>query len=187
MTNRTWIEKKQLFQSHISLDRPFKTTGGTFSFPTYDWGKSKGVNTEELLGQNSLLTCTIYIPPLIALAHRQSKEGTQFICSSSRGVVRFLVPPRFSCQIQDRSFALDCDNPQFYPEFRTLVGAFYRTLLGVTKGYGEKLKTVGVGYKGKLEENRLLKMVLGYSHPHYYFLDQGIRIKFSRKNNRLNL
>ena len=187
MANHTWIQKRRLFQSHISLHRPLKPISDTFSLPSGDWSNSKRVNTEDLLGHNSPLMYTINLPPLLSFDHIQSEEGTQFICSSSRGVVRFLVPARFFCQIQERSLTLGCDNPQFYREFRTLVGAFYRTLLGVTKGYGEKLKTVGVGYKGKLEENRLLRMVLGYSHPLYYFLDQSIRIKFSRKNNRFNL
>jgi large subunit ribosomal protein L6 len=57
----------------------------------------------------------------------------------------------------------------------------------VTKGYRVRLKTVGVGYKGRLEENDLLRIAVGYSHPLHYFLEQSIRIKFSRKNNRFNL
>lgn len=60
-------------------------------------------------------------------------------------------------------------------------------MLGVTKGYRAKLKTVGVGYKGGLEENHLIKTVLGYSHPVYYFLSPTADMKFSRKNNRFNM
>jgi large subunit ribosomal protein L6 len=60
-------------------------------------------------------------------------------------------------------------------------------MLGVTKGSREKLKTIGMGYKGGLEGNRLIKMVLGYSHPVHYFLDSTTKITFSRKNNRFNL
>ena len=60
-------------------------------------------------------------------------------------------------------------------------------MLGVTKGYQEKLKMVGVGYKGRFEENQLLKMVLGYSHPVHYLINHTVDIKLSRKNNRFNL
>jgi large subunit ribosomal protein L6 len=59
--------------------------------------------------------------------------------------------------------------------------------LGVTKGYRGKLKTAGVGYKAGFTENRLVNMMLGYSHPVYHFLNKTTRIKFSRKNNRFNL
>jgi large subunit ribosomal protein L6 len=60
-------------------------------------------------------------------------------------------------------------------------------LLGVTKGYKGKLKTVGVGYKGELTKKRLAKMALGYSHPVYYPIHASVALRFSRKNNRFNL
>src|ERR1700739_2243168 len=67
------------------------------------------------------------------------------------------------------------------------MGALYRVLLGGTKVYKRKLKTVGVGYKGELYKSQLIKMVLGYSHPVYYPLHATVGLRFSRKNNRLNL
>src|SRR4051812_790364 len=60
-------------------------------------------------------------------------------------------------------------------------------MLGITKGYSKKLKTVGVGYKAGLEDNRLIKMLLGYSHPIHYSLHPTTKIKFSRKHNRFDL
>jgi large subunit ribosomal protein L6 len=60
-------------------------------------------------------------------------------------------------------------------------------MLGVTKGYQEKLKTVGVGYKAGFTNNHLINMMLGYSHPVYYFLNPATKIRFSRKFNRLNI
>jgi large subunit ribosomal protein L6 len=60
-------------------------------------------------------------------------------------------------------------------------------MLGVTKGYRGKLKTVGVGYKAGFADNRLVDMTLGYSHLVHYFLKPTTKIKFSRKYNRFNL
>jgi large subunit ribosomal protein L6 len=74
-----------------------------------------------------------------------------------------------------------------YATFRTIVGVVYRALLGVTRGYNQKLKTVGVGYKGALTPGGLLNMTLGYSHLVSYPLDSSVTIQFSRKYNRFDL
>jgi large subunit ribosomal protein L6 len=67
------------------------------------------------------------------------------------------------------------------------MGSFHRIFLGITKGYKGKLKTVGVGYKGELYKDQLIRLVVGYSHPVYYPLYTTVGLRFSRKNNRLNL
>jgi large subunit ribosomal protein L6 len=136
---------------------------------------------------NFFVTYQIPIPPSVSFAFRTPEEGSQFIFNSERGSIRLLIPARFSCLVQERIIHLSCTDPHLYAEFRTVIGALYRTLLGVTKGYRKKLKTVGMGYKGGVEKNHLMKMVLGYSHPVYYLLDQTTSIKFGRKNNRFNL
>lgn len=70
--------------------------------------------------------------------------------------------------------------------FSTQVGILYRMLVGVTRGYKEKIKTSGVGYRGVLEEGNLLTLFLGYSHQTHHRLFSTVKAKFSRKNNKIN-
>jgi large subunit ribosomal protein L6 len=67
------------------------------------------------------------------------------------------------------------------------MGAFQRVFFGITKGYKGKLKTFGVGYKGELYKDPLVRVVIGYSHPVYYPLHTTVGLRFSRKKNRINL
>jgi len=70
--------------------------------------------------------------------------------------------------------------------FSTQIGILYRMLVGVTRGYKEKIKTSGVGYRGVLEEKQLLTLFLGYSHRAQHRLLPNVKAKFSRKNNKIN-
>jgi large subunit ribosomal protein L6 len=140
----------------------------------------------------TLLTSTsikhkLTISPHVLCQTTITKEGCELLFNSKRGDIRIFIPSKFQCSLAKQTISLNCTNPQFQAEFKTLVGALYQAMLGVTKGYCGKLKTVGVGYKGELEENRLIKMALGYSHPVNYFLNSTTKVKFSKKNNRFNL
>jgi large subunit ribosomal protein L6 len=133
------------------------------------------------------LMYTLRIPPFVSFQVVGTNEGSDLIFNSGRGDIRILIPSPFRCVLQKRTIILSIPDLTMSAQFKTLVGALYRAMLGVTKGYREKLKTVGRGYKGGFEKNRLMQLVLGYSHPIYYFLSPTIKVKFSRKNNRFNL
>jgi large subunit ribosomal protein L6 len=128
-----------------------------------------------------------FIPSGLSCDMLEINEGSYFIFNSRRGGIRILIPSQFRCLIHKQTVTLSTLDPHLGGEFKTWVGAFYRAMLSVTIGYKEKLKTAGRGYKGTVEKTRLMKMVLGYSHPIYYFLSPIIKIKFSRKNNKFNL
>ena len=87
------------------------------------------------------------------------------ILTGCQGSIRIPFSDPFFCQIKNRTLHLTCADVRSEVQFTTLVGAIYRAMFGVTKGFRNKLKTVGVGYKGILTENQLLKLTLGYSHP----------------------
>lgn len=70
--------------------------------------------------------------------------------------------------------------------FSTQVGILYQMMVGVTRGYKEKIKTSGVGYRAVLEEEQLLTLFLGYSHRIQHSLLPNVKTKFSRKNNKIN-
>jgi large subunit ribosomal protein L6 len=130
---------------------------------------------------------TIQIPIYVAFSTLLTSEGRQFIFKSSRGDVRIFIPAKFSCSVDQRMVRFNFIPPRCQAEIKTLLGAFHRVFFGITKGYKGKLKTVGVGYKGELYKDQLIRMVLGYSHPVYYPLYNTVGLRLSRKKNRLNL
>ena len=135
----------------------------------------------------SFSSYTLYISRRVLFATKLTKDGYQVIFKSRRGTIQVLIPERFRCVIYQRTIYFRFTSPKLRAEYHTLLGALYRAMLGVTRGYREKLKTVGVGYKGELKKNRLIKLVLGYSHPVHYNLSRTSIIKFSRKNNRFTI
>ena len=127
------------------------------------------------------------IPVYVSFTTLLTREGRQFIFKSSRGDVRILIPAKFSSSVDQRTVRFNFIPLQLQAEIKTLMGAFHRVFFGITKGYKGKLKTVGVGYKGELYKDQLIRMVVGYSHPVYYPLHTTVGLRFSRKKNRLNL
>lgn len=62
---------------------------------------------------------------------------------------------------------------------RTLLN---NAMIGVTQGFEKGLELVGVGYKVAVEGEKVVLNV-GYSHPKYYFLPEGIQAR--TEGNRL--
>ncbi len=54
-----------------------------------------------------------------------------------------------------------------------------RLILGVSKGYRQRLRLVGVGFKALLKENRVL-LKIGFSHEVYYDIPTDAKILVSK-------
>jgi large subunit ribosomal protein L6 len=180
-----------LTKSHIF---PLHERGAALIRPTVDWNRPCTEREGEKIKVGGLKATArpvffynLLIPSYVSFAVIATSEGSKFVFKGNRGDLQVLIPSRFRCIINNRTIKLTATSSNLQAEFKTVVGSFYRAMLGVTKGYRTKLKTVGVGYKAGLTQNRLIKMALGYSHPVHYFLDYSSRIKFSRKNNKFNL
>jgi large subunit ribosomal protein L6 len=190
----TWTRKNYLSESHVSLSRNPKPaitiyTANKINRDVKPFLFEQPDSNKNARGPDTHLPriYKVVIPSTVSFYRALTKKGLQLIFISQRGDLRVLIPLKFRCTLLNRTLIWDPVNSQFSAEFRTLIGALYRAMLGVTKGYQEKLKTVGVGYKARFKENRLLKIALGYSHPVHYLVDHTVDIKLSRKNNRFNL
>lgn len=53
---------------------------------------------------------------------------------------------------------------------------------GVSKGFERKLEVNGVGYKAEMKGKSWIRFDLGYSHPIYFELPQGISAEIGRGN-----
>ncbi|HEY5714238.1 MAG TPA: 50S ribosomal protein L6 [Candidatus Gracilibacteria bacterium] len=68
----------------------------------------------------------------------------------------------------------------------------YRSLLanmieGVTNGFKKSLEIRGVGYRGSVQGSKV-ELHLGYSHPVYYEVPQGVTAEFDKEaNNVINI
>jgi large subunit ribosomal protein L6 len=191
MQNSTTSFQNYLTKSHIF---PLHEHGAALVLPTVD-RNPLGTDREAEKTKVGMLKSTarpvffynLLIPSYVSFAVSVTPEGSKFVFKGNRGDLEVFIPSRFRCIINKRTIKLTSTSSNLQGEFKTVVGSLYRAMLGVTRGYRIKLKTVGVGYKAALTENRLIKMTLGYSHPVHYFLDHCARIKFSRKNNKFNL
>ena len=56
--------------------------------------------------------------------------------------------------------------------FRSLIN---NMVIGVTEGFTKELELVGVGYRAKMEGNKL-NLTLGFSHPVSYQIPEGIAV-----------
>ncbi|MDP2941017.1 MAG: 50S ribosomal protein L6 [Candidatus Omnitrophota bacterium] len=62
--------------------------------------------------------------------------------------------------------------------FRALINNMIK---GVTEGYGKDLEIVGVGFKAKVEADKLT-LNLGFSHPVNFVIPEGIKIETPKAN-----
>jgi large subunit ribosomal protein L6 len=89
--------------------------------------------------------------------------------------------PGILIEMQDNQmiFTRETDAPQqrsLHGLCRTLA---YNAVLGVSKGFTKELELVGVGYRAKLERNKL-ELNLGYSKPVIYEIPADIEIEVPR-------
>ncbi|MDY6845451.1 MAG: 50S ribosomal protein L6 [Thermodesulfobacteriota bacterium] len=59
-------------------------------------------------------------------------------------------------------------------------------VVGVTKGFERILEINGVGYRAELQDNNLLKINVGYSHPVLFPIPSGVHITVER-NTRITV
>jgi large subunit ribosomal protein L6 len=111
-------------------------------------------------------------------------EGTKVNILSDRievqGPKGKLISPLFSgieVETKDNqlNFTRSSDSPQqrsFHGLCRTLA---HNAVVGVSQGFSKELEIVGVGYRAKLEKNKL-ELSLGYSKPVVYEIPDDIEI-----------
>jgi large subunit ribosomal protein L6 len=129
----------------------------------------------------------IGVPSGVDFFYSMGAPNVKLVFGAARGEVQVDVPQGFVESIKDRVITLHCFTPGAHANFRTAVGAIHRAFLGVTRGYKQKLKVVGVGYRGSVAPNRLMNLALGYSHSVSYPLDSSVAVRFSRKFTRFDV
>ena len=76
-------------------------------------------------------------------------------------------------QVVVRRLKEDKQSKALHGTIRSLI---FNMVEGVSKGYEKELKIVGMGYRARLEEGKLV-LNLGFSHPVEYQPPQGIKVQ----------
>ena len=104
--------------------------------------------------------------------------GSDFV--SVQGPLGVLIKKRgnfYLAQKENSVFLWTPDNLQHKESF--YLSLLNRMIVGVSRGFRQRLKLVGVGFKASLREN-ILVLKLGYSHEVLYPVPSFVEIKISK-------
>ena len=104
-------------------------------------------------------------------------EGSIATVEGPKGKINCPVPARISFDIQAETIQInraneDAQTKAYHGLTRALV---QNAITGVTEGFKKDLDIVGVGYKAAMDGKKL-RLDLGYSHPIFYEIPQGIQV-----------
>lgn len=104
-------------------------------------------------------------------------EGSIATVEGPKGKINCPVPAHISFNIQAETIQIDRANEDAQTKaYHGLTRALVQNAItGVTEGFKKDLDIVGVGYKAAMDGKKL-RLDLGYSHPIFYEIPQGIQV-----------
>jgi len=104
-------------------------------------------------------------------------EGSIATVEGPKGKINCPVPAHIPFDIQAETIQInraneDAQTKAYHGLTRALV---QNAITGVTEGFKKDLDIVGVGYKAAMDGKKL-RLDLGYSHPIFYEIPQGIQV-----------
>ncbi len=108
-------------------------------------------------------------------------QGSIASVEGPKGKIDCPVPALISLDIQAETIQInraneDAQTKAYHGLTRALV---QNAIMGVTKGFKKDLDIVGVGYKAAMDGKKL-RLDLGYSHPIFYEIPQGIQVAIEK-------
>jgi large subunit ribosomal protein L6 len=99
------------------------------------------------------------------------------VCEGPKGKLEAPMFPGITVNVEDGQVIVKRDSddgnlPAFHGLVRSLVA---NAVTGVSSGFEKNLEIVGVGYRGKLDKNKM-ELNLGYSKPVIYQIPEDIEI-----------
>ncbi|QJC28224.1 50S ribosomal protein L6 [Enterobacteriaceae endosymbiont of Plateumaris braccata] len=114
----------------------------------------------------------IFIPDNVKIIINKQK----IIVKGKNGILKILINPLIKIKINNKQllFLPKRNNNNVWSYAGTSRSILNSMIIGVTKGFFKKLILFGIGYRVTLNKN-ILNLMLGYSHPIYYTLPEGIK------------
>ena len=116
-------------------------------------------------------------------------KDTKFACDLSRvevtgpkGRLTYDLPQGIKASLDGGKILVNRDNEDknskaLHGLARSLIA---NMVTGVTQGFERKLEIVGVGFRADMEKNAL-KITVGYSHPVFFPIPEGIRVEVEKQ------
>lgn len=106
----------------------------------------------------------------------------EVVVKGAKTTMKVALKPQIRAEVKDGQviFTRDNDEPQtraFHGLYRALV---QNAVTGVTKGWSRELELNGVGYRAAVSGKKL-ELTLGYSHPIFFEIPDGIEIKVDKQ------
>ncbi len=116
--------------------------------------------------------------PIPAGVEVNVSKGNLVTVKGPKGELQQQVDPDLEIVIENGE--IQVKRPTDQKRHRAMHG-LYRSLLanmveGVSKGFVKELELVGVGYRAS-NTGQLLELVLGYSHPIYFYLPDEVKVE----------
>lgn len=105
-------------------------------------------------------------------------KGEQITVKGPKGTLSRVLPPAVKVTVESGAVAVQrADDEREARAMHGLARTLVRNMvLGVTQGFSKTLEIVGVGYKAE-QKKEYIVFALGYSHPIYYEVPEGIQAK----------
>jgi large subunit ribosomal protein L6 len=119
----------------------------------------------------------------VAAGVQATSEAHRITVKGSRGELSLKLPLGISVKREGQQLMVECapgtkNGGALHGVTRTLIANMVK---GVSEGYEKTLQIVGVGYKAKIEGQKLV-IQLGFSHPINYDIPSTIKISTGKEN-----
>jgi large subunit ribosomal protein L6 len=107
-------------------------------------------------------------------------NGSEFSAKGPKGSLAKTMPPHVSINVADDQVVVTRESDDRVPRsMHGLARSLVRNIVtGVFEGYSKTLDIVGVGYRVQQKKEYLI-FSLGYSHPIYYEVPEGLEAKIA--------
>lgn len=103
-------------------------------------------------------------------------EDNFIIVKGPKGGLKRELPKEINVEVKAKQIIVNSKDKSLWGLWRTLIA---NMIEGVKQGFEKKLEIVGVGYRAKVEDNKLI-LNLGFSHPVEVEIPKGIEAKVEK-------
>ncbi len=109
-------------------------------------------------------------------------EGREVKFKGAKGELRQAIPENILVEKKESELIVSVGKKtKQTPALWGLARALLQNCLdGVTKGFEKQLEIIGVGYKAALEGDKVLNLLVGFSHPVKLDIPEGLTVKVEK-------
>ncbi len=110
-------------------------------------------------------------------------KDKEITVKGAKGVMTFTIHPTTKLEKTEQGLVFSSDESGQNKNFLGTSYALVKNMIkGVSEGFEKKLELIGVGYRAQLNGNKL-ELVLGFSHPVYFSVPEGITVNVEKQTN----